>query len=100
MRIILFTGKGGVGKTTLAAATALLSAQRGYRTLIISTDAAHGLADAFEVELSHEPQKILPNLYGQEINSLEEIEKKWGEIKNYLTAFFPPRESMYSRLKK
>ncbi len=88
MRIILFTGKGGVGKTTLAAATALLSAQRGYRTLIISTDAAHGLADAFEVELSHEPQKILPNLYGQEINSLEEIEKKWGEIKNYLTAFF------------
>lgn len=88
MRIILFTGKGGVGKTTLAAATALLSAQRGYRTLIISTDAAHSLADAFEVELSNEPQKILPDLYGQEINSLEEIEKKWGEIKNYLTAFF------------
>jgi len=88
MRIILFTGKGGVGKTTLAAATALLSAQKGYRTLIISTDAAHSLADAFEVQLSNEPQKISSNLYGQEINSLEQVEKKWGEIKNYLTAFF------------
>jgi arsenite-transporting ATPase len=87
MRIILFTGKGGVGKTTLSAATALLSAKKGYKTLIISTDAAHSLSDSFEVELTNIPKKIIPNLYGQEINALEEIERKWGEIKNYLTAF-------------
>ncbi len=88
MRIILFTGKGGVGKTTLSAATALLSAQRGYKTLVISTDAAHSLSDSFEIQLSNQPKRIAPQLYGQEINSLEEIEKKWGEIKSYLTELF------------
>jgi arsenite-transporting ATPase len=88
MRIILFTGKGGVGKTTLAAATALLSARRGYKTLIISTDAAHSLSDSFEVELENTPKKIISNLFGQEVNALEEIEKKWGEIKTYLSALF------------
>ncbi len=88
MRIILFTGKGGVGKTTLAAATALLSAKKGYKTLIISADAAHSLSDSFEIPLANQPKKIAPNLYGQEINALEEIEKKWGEIKNYLTNLF------------
>ncbi|MFP4082960.1 MAG: ArsA family ATPase [Candidatus Aminicenantes bacterium] len=88
MRIILFTGKGGVGKTTLAAATALLSSKRGHKTLVISADAAHSLADSFETPLSNIPQRIGPNLYGQEVNSMEELEKKWGEIKTYLTAFF------------
>jgi arsenite-transporting ATPase len=88
MRIILFTGKGGVGKTTLSAATALHSAKRGYKTLVISTDAAHSLSDSFEVQLGNTPKKIVPNLYGQEINAQEEIEKKWGEIKDYLTALF------------
>ncbi len=87
MRIILFTGKGGVGKTTLSAATALLSARRGYKTLVISTDAAHSLSDSFETELTNTPKKIVPNLCGQEINALEEIERKWGDIKSYLTAF-------------
>ncbi len=88
MRTILFTGKGGVGKTTLAAATALLSARRGYKTLVISTDAAHSLSDSFEVQLENTPKKITANLFGQEVNALEEIEKKWGEIKTYLTALF------------
>lgn len=88
MRIILFTGKGGVGKTTLAASTALLCARRGHRTLAISTDAAHSLSDSFEVELGNSPQLICENLFGQEINALEEIEKKWGEIQAYLTALF------------
>jgi arsenite-transporting ATPase len=88
MRTILFTGKGGVGKTTLAAATALRSARRGYRTLIISTDAAHSLSDSFEVDLENTPKKIIPNLFGQEVNALEEIERKWGEIKTYLMALF------------
>jgi arsenite-transporting ATPase len=88
MRTILFTGKGGVGKTTLAAATALRSARRGYKTLVISTDAAHSLSDSFEVELENTPKKIIPNLFGQEVNALEEIERKWGEIKTYLMALF------------
>lgn len=88
MRIILFTGKGGVGKTTLAAASALLSAKRGRKTLVISTDAAHSLSDSFETRFSNQPKKIASNLYGQEINTLEQIEEKWGEIKTYLTEFF------------
>lgn len=88
MRIILFTGKGGVGKTTFSAATALLCAQKGYKTLVISTDAAHSLSDSFEIQLSNQPKKISTNLYGQEINALEQIEKNWGDIKSYLTALF------------
>ena len=88
MRLILFTGKGGVGKTTLAAATALLSSKKGYNTLVISTDAAHSLSDSFDIQLSNEPKKIAPRLYGQEINALEQIEKNWGDIKSYLSALF------------
>ncbi len=88
MRTILFTGKGGVGKTTMAAATALLCARRGYKTLVISTDAAHSLSDSFEVPLANTPRPIAPNLFGQEISALEEIEKNWGEIKSYLEALF------------
>jgi len=88
MRILLFTGKGGVGKTTLSAATALLCAKKGYRTLAISTDAAHSLSDSFETELTNRPTRIAPRLYGQEINALEEIEHNWGDIKGYLTALF------------
>jgi arsenite-transporting ATPase len=88
MRIVLFTGKGGTGKTTLSAATALLSAQRGYKTLVISTDAAHSLSDSFEMQLSNQPKRIAARLYGQEINAQEEIEDKWGEIKGYITALF------------
>lgn len=57
MRIILFTGKGGVGKTTLSAATALLTAKKGYKTLVISTDAAHSLSDSFEIQLSNQPKR-------------------------------------------
>lgn len=88
MRVILFTGKGGVGKTTLSAATALLCARRGYKTLVISTDAAHSLSDAFETSLDNTPKEIFPNLFGQEIDALEQVEKRWGEIKDYLIAFF------------
>jgi len=59
MRLILFTGKGGVGKTTLAAATALLSSKKGYKTLVISTDAAHSLSDSFDIRFPTSPKKSL-----------------------------------------
>jgi arsenite-transporting ATPase len=88
MRLILFTGKGGVGKTTLSAATALLCAKKGRKTLVISTDAAHSLSDSFDIQLTNRLTAIAPNLYGREVNALEEIEKKWGEIKAYLAEFF------------
>ncbi len=90
-RIILYTGKGGVGKTTVAAATALQCAQSGYRTLIMSTDPAHSLADAVEKQLGPEPQRIKENLWAEEINVLEEIKTNWGEVERYLTTLFTSR---------
>lgn len=91
MRIILYTGKGGVGKTTVSAATALAAAERGYRTLVVSTDPAHSLADAFDLPLGPEPTAIAHNLWGQEVNVLEEIKGHWGEVQDYLTALFATR---------
>ncbi len=67
MRVILFTGKGGVGKTSISAATALTLAERGYRTLVISTDPAHSLGDAFGLPLANTPTAIVDNLEGQEV---------------------------------
>lgn len=72
MRIIIFTGKGGVGKTSVAAATALKLAKQGKRTLVLSTDAAHSLADSLAVSIGPEPVQIGENLWGQEVNSLFE----------------------------
>jgi arsenite-transporting ATPase len=90
-RIILYTGKGGVGKTTIAAATALRCAGLGHRTLVMSTDPAHSLSDALEKSLEAEPVKIKENLWGQEINVLEEIKNNWGEVQQYLAALFSSR---------
>lgn len=87
-RILLFTGKGGVGKTTVAAATAIKSSKLGYKTLIISTDPAHSLADSFQTELNPTPTKIGENLYGMEVNVEYELERHWDSIKEYLTIFF------------
>jgi len=88
MRIILFTGKGGVGKTTIAAATATRTAELGYRTLVISTDAAHSLGDSFDRHLGNAVAKVSENLWAQEINVLHEIEANWKTIQEYMASFF------------
>lgn len=82
-RILLYTGKGGVGKTSIAAATALACARKGYRTIVLSTDIAHSLADAFARELGPEPVQIAPNLWGQESEVFHNVEKYWGRIQEY-----------------
>jgi arsenite-transporting ATPase len=84
MRILFYTGKGGVGKTSVAAATALRCAQTGYRTLVLSTDAAHSLGDSLDVELRAEPVQVADNLWAQEINTLHELENSWGPVSRYL----------------
>ena len=91
MRLILMTGKGGVGKTSMAAATGLRCAEMGYKTLVLSTDPAHSLADSFDVELSHEPKEICRNLWGAELDVLEELEQNWGSVKRYITEVLQAR---------
>lgn len=86
MRVILYTGKGGVGKTSVAAATALKAAELGYKTIAISTDAAHSLADSFEVTLGNEPQPIATNLWGQETDISQTLSHRWGTVEKWLTA--------------
>jgi arsenite-transporting ATPase len=88
MRIILYTGKGGVGKTSVAAATAVKSARKGLKTLVVSTDPAHSLGDSFDIRLSSEPVEIEKNLWAQEIDSIHEVEKGWGQVQKYLTVLF------------
>lgn len=88
MRILLFTGKGGVGKTTLSAATALKAAREGQRTLILSTDPAHSLSDALGQELSAEPQEVEPNLFAQEVDVYYSMQKHWGNIRQLMLATF------------
>ena len=87
MRIIIYTGKGGVGKTSVAAATALRAAAMGHKTVIISTDAAHSLSDALEFQLSGEIATIAKNLDGIEVDIQYELETRWKEIQSYLSDF-------------
>jgi arsenite-transporting ATPase len=87
-RILLYTGKGGVGKTSIAAATALQCADRGLRTIVLSTDIAHSLADAFDVPLGPEPTRIAPNLDGQEPDVYFNIARYWRTIQNYVSELF------------
>ncbi|MFB9326159.1 ArsA family ATPase [Paenibacillus aurantiacus] len=86
MRIIIYTGKGGVGKTSIAAATAVKLAKDGQRTLILSTDAAHSLADSLAMPIGPDPARLGPNLWGQEVSSLRETENNWGAVQGWLTA--------------
>jgi arsenite-transporting ATPase len=87
IRVIIYTGKGGVGKTSVAAATALRSASLGHRTCVISTDQAHSLADSLEVSLSGTVTTIAPNLDAIEIDVLYEMETRWKEINKYISDF-------------
>ena len=92
MRILLFSGKGGVGKTSIAAATGVRLAERGYRTLIMSVDPAHSLADSFDLgkALFHgatsDPYRLRPNLDIHEVNIQKEIKRHWGEIASYISS--------------
>ena len=84
MRVLLFTGKGGVGKTTVAAATAVRAAKAGLRTLVMSTDPAHSLADSFEIEIGGAPTELLENLWAQQVDAQERLEENWREIQEYM----------------
>lgn len=83
MRVIIYTGKGGVGKTSMAAATACKIAKNGKKVLVMSTDQAHSLGDAFDMKIDKEPMKIAENLYAMEIDTVYESEKSWGNLKDY-----------------
>ncbi|MCC6618082.1 MAG: ArsA family ATPase [Chloroflexi bacterium] len=82
-RILVYTGKGGVGKTSVAAATALACADKGYRTIVMSTDIAHSLGDAFARELGPTPLEIAPNLWAQESDVFFNVARYWGRIQEY-----------------
>src|SRR5438876_2455164 len=84
MRVLLFTGKGGVGKTTVAAATAVAAAEAGHRTLIMSTDPAHSLADSFDLEVGPEAVNLGGSLWAEQIDAQDRLESNWREIQEYL----------------
>lgn len=86
MRIIVHTGKGGVGKTSIAAATALRCAEQGKRTIVMSTDLAHSLADSLDMPLGPEPKQIVDNLWAQETDVYHNLETHWGTVKDWLEA--------------
>lgn len=87
MRIVLYTGKGGVGKTSVAAATAVRVASSGKKVLIMSTDQAHSLGDSFGIQLTNDPTEVTKNLWAMEIDSIIEGEKAWGNLKEYMKQF-------------
>jgi arsenite/tail-anchored protein-transporting ATPase len=87
LRIILYSGKGGVGKTSLSAATAVRAARLGHRTLVVSTDAAHSLADALGTTVGSDPTRVAPGLDALEIDVNQELSRHWGVIQEFLTRF-------------
>lgn len=93
-RIIIFSGKGGVGKTTISAATGLQCAKQGLRTIVISIDVAHSLSDSFGLETElHDhhrglPRQVQENLWIQEVDIQEELDRHWGEVSKYIAAVF------------
>ncbi len=91
MRIILYTGKGGVGKTSIAASTGIKLAKEGKKVLVMSTDQAHSLADALQTKLSFEPTAIIENMYAMEIDVVHESERAWGEMQGFMKSMITSR---------
>jgi arsenite-transporting ATPase len=87
LRILLYSGKGGVGKTSLAAATAVRASRLGRRTLVLSTDSAHSLADALDAEVGPAPTRVAPHLDALEVDVNKELSDHWGVIHEWLTRF-------------
>ena len=98
MRNIIFTGKGGVGKTSIAAATALRAADMGYKTLIMSTDPAHSLGDSLDVKLGPSPVKIAENLWGQEVSVFGDLNLNWDVVREHFAHIMEARgiEGVYA----
>ena len=98
MRNIIFTGKGGVGKTSIAAATALRAADMGYKTLIMSTDPAHSLGDSLDVQLGPSPVKIAENLWGQEVSVFGDLNLNWDVVREHFAHLMEARgiEGVYA----
>jgi arsenite/tail-anchored protein-transporting ATPase len=88
VRVILFTGKGGVGKTSVAAATAVQCARAGYKTVVMSTDPAHSLGDSFDIELGTDLTPITDNLWAHEVSSLQEVQRHWVKLHEYAVEVF------------
>src|SRR5918911_5275484 len=83
-RTILYTGKGGVGKTSVAAATARNCARAGLRTLVLSTDPAHSVSDSLDAELGSEPTPCGDRLWGQEVQAQDEMERHWVAVQDWM----------------
>ncbi|MEI7694546.1 MAG: ArsA family ATPase [Chlorobium sp.] len=98
MRNIIFTGKGGVGKTSIAAATALRAADMGYKTLIMSTDPAHSLGDSLDIQLGPSPVKIAENLWGQEVSVFGDLNLNWDVVREHFAHIMEARgiEGVYA----
>lgn len=98
MRNIIFTGKGGVGKTSVAAATALKAADMGFKTLIMSTDPAHSLGDSLDVQLGPSPVKIAENLWGQEVSVFGDLNLNWDIVREHFAQLMESRgiEGVYA----
>jgi len=85
MRLIINTGKGGVGKTSVSVATAKRCADMGYRTIVMSTDSAHSIADSMDLELNGEITNVMPNLDALEIDIITEMNRRWDDIRRYIS---------------
>lgn len=91
MRIIIMTGKGGVGKTSIAAATAVRTSRMGLKTLVMSTDAAHSLSDVFERKIGSDPTALAENLDGQEVDARRELLSQWVHIRKFISSTMKAR---------